>query len=56
MFHDELMFYLIYITIFVLFMIVRTVQIFKIDTKYENRKTFRRYYAFLQHHVGLEVV
>jgi cytochrome c oxidase subunit 1 len=55
-FHDELMFYLIYITIFVLFMIVRTVQIFKINTIYDNQKQFRRYYAFLQHHVGLEIM
>jgi len=55
-FHDDMMFYLIFITIFVSFMLVRTVQIFHKDTTYSNVKMYRRYYARLTHHVGLEIV
>jgi cytochrome c oxidase subunit 2 len=55
-FHDDMMFYLIFITIFVSFMLVRTVQIFHKDTAYLNVKMYRHYYARLTHHVGLEIV
>jgi len=56
MFHDDMMFYLIFITIFVLFMLIRTVQIFHVNTPYMNRKLHNEYYARLTHHVGLEIV
>jgi cytochrome c oxidase subunit 2 len=54
-FHDEIMFYLIFITVFVLYMLVRTVQIFKVHTLYNNRRIWGRYYAFLSHNVSLEI-
>jgi len=54
-FHDDLMFYLIFITLFVLFMLVRTVQIFGEATIYNNRKVYREYYERITHHVGLEI-
>jgi len=54
-FHDDLMFYLIFITLFVLFMLVRTVQIFGEGTEYTNRKVYREYYERITHHVGLEI-
>ena len=55
-FHDDLMFYLIFITVFVLYMIIRTIQIFSIGTRYTNVKDHKVYYNRLTHHVGLEVV
>ncbi len=55
-FHDDMMFYLIFITLFVLFMLVRTVQIFGERTTYTNKKDFPVYYDRLEHHVGLEIV
>jgi hypothetical protein len=55
-FHDDLMFYLIFITLFVLFMLSRTVMIFKKDSSFVNRVFFEEYYDSLTHHVGLEVV
>jgi len=55
-FHDDMMFYLIFITLFVLFMLVRTVQIFGEGTKYRNTKEHKEYYNRLTHHVGLEIV
>lgn len=55
-FHDDMMFYLIFITIFVLFMLVRTVQIFHKDSTYPNLRKYRKFYTRLTHHVGLEIV
>lgn len=55
-FHDDMMFYLIFITLFVLFMLVRTVQIFGEWSLYTNIKDHKEYYDKLTHHVGLEVV
>jgi len=55
-FHDDLMFYLIFITIFVLYMLVRAVQIFSIKNAGSRTREDRVYYARLSHHIGLEVV
>jgi cytochrome c oxidase subunit 1 len=55
-FHDDLMFYLIFITIFVLFMLLRTVQIFHINSTYPNLQPYRDYHKVVAHHVGLEVI
>jgi len=55
-FHDDMMFYLIFITLFVLYMLVRTVQIFGEGTTYTNIKDHKVYYDRLTHHVGLEIV
>lgn len=55
-FHDDMMFYLIFITLFVLYMLVRTVQIFGEGTTYTNTKDHKVYYDRLTHHVGLEIV
>lgn len=54
-FHDDMMFYLIFITLFVLFMLVRTVQIFWERTTYKNVAKEPIYYDRLTHHVGLEI-
>jgi len=37
-------------------MLIRTVQIFHVNTPYMNRKLHNEYYARLTHHVGLEIV
>ena len=55
-FHDDLMFYLIFITIFVLYMLVRAVQIFSAKNAGSRSREDRVYYSRLTHHVGLEVV
>jgi len=55
-FHNDIIFYLIFITIFVLFMLVRTVQIFREGTAYTNRKANKAYYDRLTHNVPLEIV
>jgi len=55
-FHNDIMFYLIFITIFVLFILIRTVQIFREGTAYTNRKTNKTYYDRLTHNVPLEIV
>jgi len=55
-FHDDLMFYLIFITIFVCYMLARTVQIFHADNASQRSREDRVYYSRLTHHVALEVV
>jgi len=55
-FHDDLMFYLVFITIFVLYMLIRAVQIFSIKNAGNRTREDRVYYSRLTHHVGLEVV
>jgi len=55
-FHNDIIFYLIFITIFVLYMLVRTVQIFCEGTSYENRRINKIYYDRLTHNVPLEIV
>jgi heme/copper-type cytochrome/quinol oxidase subunit 2 len=57
-FHDDMMFYLIAITIFVLFMLLRTVYIFHVPNNPNKEKMIRgnwEFYNRLTHHVGLEV-
>jgi len=55
-FHTDIIFYLIFITIFVLYIIIRTVQIFREGTAYDNRKSNKTYYERLSHNVPLEIV
>lgn len=64
LFHDDLMFYLIFITIFVLFMLLRTVYLF-LEKNYDktlseiggkSREQIEEYYAKLKHNVKLEVI
>jgi heme/copper-type cytochrome/quinol oxidase subunit 2 len=55
-FHSDIMFYLIFITIFVLYILIRTVQIFREGTAYDNRKVNKAYYDRLTHNVPLEIV
>jgi len=55
-FHNDIMFYLIFITLFVLYMLIRTVQIFREGTSYDNRKANKAYYDRLTHNVPLEIV
>jgi len=55
-FHNDIIFYLIFITIFVLYILIRTVQIFHEGTAYDNRKANKAYYDRLTHNVPLEIV
>jgi len=55
-FHDDMMFYLIFITIFVLFMLVRTVIIFHEKTSFPNIKFYKDYYFLITHNILLEIV
>lgn len=58
-FHDDLMFYVCFITVFVLYMLVRTVSIFNIFTPHEkylkNQEVNMVYFNRLTHHTGLEI-
>ena len=58
-FHDDIMFYVIFITMFVLYMLVRTLILFRNDVSnpnWANMEKFKVYYSRLSHHVGLEIV
>ena len=55
-FHTELIFYLIFITVFVLFMLLRTLDIFEEQSSCPLKVKYKVYYDRLTHHVGLEVV
>lgn len=55
-FHDDLMFYLIFITIFVLYMLLRTVYLFNKDSILQIGKKFEKYYLRLSHDVHLEII
>jgi hypothetical protein len=55
-FHDDLMFYLIFITIFVLYMLLRTVFLFNKKSVLKLGKKFEKFYLRVSHNVSLEVV
>jgi len=56
-FHYDLMYYLIFISVFVTYMLVRTVMIFRVGSSYEEFKTSNAlYYHTLTHHTQLEII
>jgi hypothetical protein len=54
-FHDDLMFYIIFIIIFVSYMLCRTVQIFIKNSKYDNQIKYAEFYKTFLNHIGLEI-
>jgi heme/copper-type cytochrome/quinol oxidase subunit 1 len=55
-FHDDLMFYIIFIIIFVSYMLKQTLVIFIHNSQYCNQKLYRDFYKNFLNHIGLEIV
>jgi heme/copper-type cytochrome/quinol oxidase subunit 2 len=59
-FHSDLMFYVCFITVFVLYMLVRVVSMFNLYTSFsiykENQEQNKVYFNRLAHHTGLEII
>jgi hypothetical protein len=54
-FHDDLMFYIIFITIFVLYMLIKTVQLFRKNTPHPQHQLYKEFYEKFLNHIGLEI-
>jgi cytochrome c oxidase subunit 2 len=56
-FHYDLMYYLIFISIFVTYMMLRIIVIFRVNSAYETfKKANELYYRTLTHNTALEII